>query len=378
MSFYNRLLEKRIKNNLFKGKIVVIYGPRQVGKTTLTKSILNEFKESSRFYYGDDPVVNESFKNKGIEQLRPLIEPYKLVVIDEAQSVENIGLTLKLIYDAFPGTQVIATGSSSFELTNSINEPLTGRKREFLMYPLSFQEIKQDLDLIKRKATLDRIFKYGLYPKVFTQSPDQTIPEIKEIAGSYLFKDILKFEQIRKPELLDNLLRALASQLGSEVSYQELAVLLKTDQTTIQRYIQLLEQSFIVFRLPAFNRNLRNEISKSRKIYFYDIGIRNAILDDFKDIALRGDSGAIWENIAIVERRKFLEYSGTGYKHYFWRTYEQAEIDLIEDSGGDLKAFEFKTSDKKVPKMSKVFSGAYPNTEYKVVNLSNFDDFVGL
>jgi len=378
MNSYYGLLQDIIQKNLFIGKILVIYGPRQVGKTTLVNNILKDSDEPSKFYFGDDPIVNQLFTNKGIEQLRPLIEPYKLIVIDEAQTIENIGRTLKLIYDAFPQTQVIATGSSSFELASSINEPLTGRKREFFLYPLSFKEISLELDPVKKLATLNRICKYGLYPKVFTQNPNQYEAEINEITKSYLFKDTLKYQEIRKPQLLEDLLRALALQLGSEVSFQELALLLKTDQTTIQRYIHLLEQSFIIFKLPSFSRNLRNEINKSRKIYFYDIGIRNSLLGDFKDTNLRVDKGAIWENLMILERMKYLEYSGVNYQHYFWRTYQQNEIDLVEDKNGELSSFEFKWNQNKQIKPPKLFVNTYPNTSFEVINSNNFDKFVGI
>jgi len=371
-----RKMQNIIENNLFDGKILLLFGPRQVGKTTLVKEILKKYPEESSYYDCLDPFFNEKFSGKSISEFQHIIQGKKILVLDEAQSVRNIGVTLKLLHDHFPKLQIIATGSSSFELANMVNEPLTGRKRTFCLYPLSVSEIVQDSSSMAIQAQIPHFLRYGMYPDIFQASEEKKEQDLRELTSSYLFKDILTFENIKKPDLLMRLLQALALQIGSEVSYTELANLLRVDQATVQHYIDLLEKIFVIFRLPALHRNLRKEIVKSRKIYFYDTGIRNALLNNFNPLEIRNDTGGLWENFMIVERMKFLEYSG-GYKNrYFWRTYDQKEVDYIEESGGKFDAFEFKWGTKKYPKPPKQFLEAYPGSSFSVIDPENYGSFL--
>jgi predicted AAA+ superfamily ATPase len=373
MKLFQRKLETIIENNLFKKRIIVIYGPRQVGKTTLVRKIQSKFAQSSYYFSADDTATVEQFSNKNTLELLALVKNYKLIVIDEAQRIVNIGLVLKQIHDSLPDLQIIATGSSSFDLANKINEPLTGRKRTFLMFPLSIQELlDSDYNKLEIQANLSSILELGLYPQIFSQNKIEAQKDLQELTSSYLFKDIFNFEIIKNPDLLSNLLKALALQVGSEVSYQELAILLKVDQTTVQRYVNLLEQAFIIFKLPAFSRNKRNEISKSRKFYFYDTGIRNAIINNFNPMSLRSDTEAIWENFCILEKMKNNQYEGKFVNTYFWRNYNQQEIDYIEEKDDLLDCFEFKYSENKKAKLPLVFARDYPKHTFKLVHKKNW------
>ena len=372
----SRLLEQKLKVHLEDNKALIILGPRQVGKTTLVKSILSSLDIDTAYWNGDEADIRANFENANSGKLKGLIGNSKLLVIDEAQRIQNIGLSLKLIIDQIPNVKVIATGSSSFDLANKINEPLTGRKWEFLMFPISYAEMVLHHGALEEKRRLDLRLIYGYYPDVVNQTSD---PEkiLKELASSYLYKDILTWERIQKPEKLERLLQALALQLGNEVSYQELAQLTGMDNQTVERYITLLEKSFIVFRLPSLNRNMRNELKKSRKIYFWDNGLRNAVINQFSPMSLRSDAGALWENFLMVERYKHTEYHSIHCNKYFWRTHAQQEIDYIEERNGLMQAYEFKWNPKSKQKISKVFSEHYPNSMQHIITPENFEEFVG-
>lgn len=371
-----RIVEEQIKKALFGGRIIVLYGARQVGKTTILKKIAEENKDISLFLNCDEPDVRTELTEKTSTELKKYIGNKKLVLIDEAQRVKNIGLTLKLLIDTYPEIQVVASGSSSFDLANKINEPLTGRKKEFLLFPISLAELRADQDEIEIRRLMENIMIYGLYPKVTTASNNIVAKDtIKEITQSYLYKDVLQFEGLKKPELVEKILQALALQLGQEVSFTELSRLLNTDKKTIEKYISLLEKAFIVFRLNPLSRNERNEIGKNKKIYFYDLGMRNGIIQNFNSINIRNDLGALWENFMIVERMKKNYYSDAKPNIFFWRTYSQKEIDYVEEMDGKLSGFEFKWSDQKWKK-PKDFLESYQDSTATLITKDNYTDFV--
>jgi predicted AAA+ superfamily ATPase len=366
-----RDIQIHIQKNLFKGKVIIIYGARRVGKTTLAKQILKEFPEGK--YINCELLQNKTtLETTNSEKLKDIIGNHRLVVLDEAQSIQNIGLILKIIADTFTETQIIATGSSSFDLASEISEPLTGRMRKYTLYPFSINEIIRALSLTDFKAKLDGFLRFGLYPEVYDKNEEDSIEELNELASNYLYKDVLQYQNIKKPNLIIDLLRALALQLGSEVSLYELASLLKQNSHTVLRYIELLEKSFVIFRLRAFARNLRNEISKTQKIYFYDLGIRNSLIQNFNPVTIRNDTGGLWENFCILERRKYLENNRKFVNTYFWRTYNQQEIDYIEEYGGMLHAFEFKYTSAKRVTIPKAFSSSYPEHSYTLITADNF------
>lgn len=370
-----RELEKIISARINHGKIIILLGPRQTGKTTLVKKILAESTRPSLYLNGDEPDIREMLTNTTSTQLKALIGNKKLVAIDEAQRIRNIGLTLKLIVDNLQDVQVLATGSSALELSNEINEPLTGRKYEYFLYPLSFKEMANYQSTIEEKRMLEHRMIFGYYPEVVTK-PGQETDILKLIAESYLYKDLFSWQDIKKPVLLEKLLQALALQLGNQVSFRELGQLLGADNETIERYIDLLEKAFIVFKLTSLSRNMRNELKKSRKIYFYDNGIRNAILNNFRPLGLREDTGALWENFMISERLKKQHYAGIWFNKWFWRTHAQQEIDYIEEYGGVMAAYEFKWNPRKKAKISKSFLDKYKVSTSQVVTKDNFLDFV--
>lgn len=370
-----RHLQSQIEKNLFKGKIIIIYGARQVGKTTLCKEILKKYPQNSK-YLNCELLQNKSvLETTNDKKIKSFLGNTKLVVLDEAQKIKDIGLVLKIIADTFPEIQIIATGSSSFELANKTSEPLTGRARRYLLYPFSIQEIKQELDLFDLDAKLENILRFGIYPSVFNRPEDEATEELLEIASNYLYKDILEFSGLRKPDLVLNLLKALSLQLGNEVSTSELANLLDKNSRTIESYLSLLEQCFIIFRIKSFSRNLRKEISKNYKVYFYDLGIRNSLIQNFNQLELRNDVGALWENFCVLERIKRNNNNRVFANYYFWRTYDQKEIDYIEERNGKLSAFEFKwKKDKQKP--PREFLDTYENSEFKVINKDNCWNFV--
>ncbi len=371
-----RSVETRIQARLFKGKAVILLGPRQAGKTTLVEGILRKRAEKVLELNADEPDVRELLDNCTSTRLRALIGESRLLFIDEAQRVPNIGLTLKLVTDRIPEVQVIATGSSAFELNARIAEPLTGRKFEFMLYPLSFAELVRHHGLLEEKRLLEHRLIYGSYPEIVT-SPGREQELIKLLAGSYLYQDLLTLEQINKPVLLEKILRALALQLGSEVSFQEVGQLVGANSQTIERYIALLEKAFVLFRLPALSRNVRNEIKKGKKIYFFDNGIRNAVIGNFTPLAGRTDTGALWENYLVSERVKLLNNLDIQADKYFWRTTQQQEIDYIEERRQQLHAYEFKWNTKKgAVRFPKTFLRNYDDVLTKTITPANYDEFL--
>ena len=369
-----RLLYKTIENKLFVGKIIILTGARQVGKTTLLKQLLRQ-KEGVLWLNGDELQVQNLFANASADRLLSEFSNSKIVILDEAQRIENIGLRLKLIADSDSDVQVIATGSSAFELANKVNEPLTGRKWEYQMFPLSFGEMVAHHGKLKEMRMLPRRIIYGYYPEVVTNDGNE-VEILKLLTDAYLYKDILSWESIKHPDKLQTLLRALAYQVGSQVSYNELSQMCSMDSKTVERYINLLEQCYIIFRLPSFSRNLRHELKSSRKIYFYDNGIRNALIADYRAPEVRQDIGALWENFVIAERMKSNEYYHRWVNCYFWRTKQQQEIDYLEESGGKLHAYEMKWNPRAKASITKTFTEAYPNSEFQVITPDNIADFL--
>lgn len=375
--YIKRYLEDQIENCLFKGKVIVIYGARQVGKTTLVKGFLEKYQNKYKTLYLNCEIlsVKENLKIPEPARLKNYFGDVKLVVMDEAQKIENIGLILKLLVDTYPEIQIIATGSSSFEINNKINEPLTGRVNKFILYPLSLEEININKNKFEIDAHLDKIIRFGLYPETYFLPEKQAVLRLDEISSDYLSKDILNFEGIKKSKIIIDLLQLLALQLGGEVSYHELATQLGISRITIQKYINILEQAFIIFTLRAFSRNLRKEISKSVKIYFYDIGIRNSLIQNYNTINLRADIGGLWENFCLLERLKHNHNHQILANYYFWRTYDQKEIDLIEEKQGKFNLFEFKWRSEKT-KMPQDFIKAYKESSYRLINKSNYWDLL--
>jgi len=369
----NRVLTNKIIDRVGKGKAIVLIGARQTGKSTLMQSVLEAF--SNHLYFnGDDPTDRFLLENVNTEDLRSLIGKHKILFIDEAQRISNIGLTLKLITDIFKNVQLLVSGSSAFELANHTNESLAGRKWEYRMYPISWSEFESHFGYKDALKQLHLRIIYGSYPDVINSIGNEA-EVLTQLVGSVLYKDILALGGIRKPDVLEKLLKALALQLGNEVSYNELAQTVGVDKNTISTYITLLEQSFIVFKLGSFSRNLRNEIKNNRKIYFYDNGIRNAILGSFSPLELRQDTGSLWENFLVSERMKSNHYSGKIVSTYFWRTTQQQEIDFIEEENMNLKAFEFKWSRKVKGKIPTTFSNTY-HADVTIIDKENFRTFL--
>ncbi len=372
-----RHLQRIIEKYLFQGKSIIIYGARQTGKTTLVENMINPYKAETLFLNGDDADTRELLTNLNATKLIPVIGNLKVVLIDEAQRIPETGLALKIIHDNFKNTQIIATGSSSFELANNINEPLTGRKFEFVLFPVSFAEMADHHGFLTEKRLLEHRLVFGYYPDIAINVGNE-VKLLKSLASSFLYKDLLTLETIKKPVLLEKILQALAFQIGNEVSYNELARLLGSDKETIEKYIDLLEKTCIIFRLGAFSRNARNEIKQGRKIYFYDNGIRNAVIGNFSPLPKRTDKGALWENFLVSERLKYLGNNEMERKSWFWRTTQQQEIDYIEEVEDKLLAFEFKWNPMKKVTLTKTFSNAYPNHQFKVITPVNFEEFVML
>jgi len=371
-----RIIQKRIKKFLFKGKTIIIYGARQVGKTTLVKSIQKEYVKNSAYFNCDEPDVRAALMDKTSTEIKNFFGNRKLIILDEAQREKNIGLTLKLMVDNFPSTQIIATGSSSFDLSNKIAESLTGRKYEFHLYPFSLTELNDKFSDLEINRLMGKMMIFGMYPVVALLSGDEEKGrELKELAKSYLYKDALQYQNIKNPEILEKLLQALALQIGNEVSYNELAGFLNIDKNTVANYIRILEQAFIIFRLNPFSRNSRNELKKMRKIYFYDVGIRNAIINNFNPLNLRQDVGALWENFMISERLK-RNNTGENIKSYFWRTKQGQEIDYLEEFAGKISGFELKWKQNKW-RAPKIFLEIYPKSSTLLINQNNHKKFWG-
>ena len=372
----SRQLASRITDRLFLGKAIILLGPRQSGKTTLIKEVLENSGEKYLILNADEPDVRELLEKASSARLRTIIGDSRIVCIDEAQRIPNIGLTLKILTDQIPEVQAIATGSSALELNSSIAEPLTGRKFEFTLPPLAFAELANHHGLLQERRFLEHRMLYGSYPEMIT-TPGREEELVRLLADSYLFKDLLTLEGIKKPSLLDKIVRALALQLGSEVSFQEIARTAGTNSHTAEQYIELLEKAFVLFRLPAYSRNARNEIKKGKKIYFLDNGVRNAIIGNFLPLSSRTDTGALWENYLVAERRKMLMNNGINATVYFWRTTQQQEIDYIEEGEQSLLACEFKWNPNKTrSRFPATFLRAYPQAHTRSITPSNYDLFL--
>ncbi|MBQ6069118.1 MAG: ATP-binding protein [Bacteroidales bacterium] len=369
-----RLLRDLIENRLYRNRAIIVVGPRQVGKTTLLRMLVADTQRKVLMWNCDEPDVRRKLSGPTSTELRAEIGDADLLLIDEAQRVKNIGITLKLMIDNFPEKQLVVTGSSAIELSNSINEPLTGRKYEYVMYPFSAEELINEFGVQEERRMLERRLVYGSYPEVVNNVGEER-EVLTDLVGSYLYKDIFSFQDVRKPEIIEQLLQALALQVGSEVSFNGLGRLLGLNSVTVQRYIDLLEKSFVVFHLRSFSRNVRSELKKSRKIYFWDNGVRNAVIGDYKALGLRSDVGALWENFVISERLKHNAYSLFYGKSYFWRAQLQQEVDYIEDIDGVLHAYEFKWSKTKQPRLTETFAKNYPDHTFEVVSPNNYQAF---
>jgi len=362
---------------LHPNKVLVIYGPRRVGKTTLLQTYLDQTRLKYKLDSGDNIRTQQILSSQDFNQILPYVEGYELLAIDEAQNIPNIGMGLKIIVDQTPGIRVIVTGSSSFELAGQVGEPLTGRKLTLSLYPLAQSELLSSYNRFELREKLADFLVFGAYPEVL-QAPTQKmrIETLTEIANSYLLKDILTFDRVKSSRTLLDLLRLLAFQVGNEVSLNELAIQLGMDVKTVQRYLDLLEKAFVIIRLGGFSRNLRNEITNKSKYYFIDNGIRNAIIAQFNGLELRNDIGALWENFGFIERLKVRAYRSLYANMYFWRTYDRQEIDLVEEFGGKLYGYEFKWSQTKTHLAPKNWSEAYPEASFSVIHPGNYQDFV--
>lgn len=369
-----RALENLIKNKLNTRKAIVLLGARQVGKTTLLKMIFGN-SEEVLWLNGDEMDVQALFANSSASRLKTIFGTKKTIIIDEAQRIHDIGLRMKLITDQIPEVQLVVTGSSAFELANQINEPLTGRKWEYKMFPLSFGEMVAHHGLLEEKRLLAHRMVYGYYPDIINNAGIEK-EILKQLSNSYLYKDVLLLEQIKKPEGLIKLLQGLAFQVGSQVSYNELSQLCGLDAKTVEKYIVLLEQTYIVFRVGSFSRNLRSELKRSRKIYFYDNGIRNALMANFNQVELRQDVGALWENFIFSERMKYLHYTQKWTNLWYWRTKEQKEIDCIEESDGQITAYEFKWNPTTKYKIPKLFLDTYQGSQFKIIHKDNLEEYL--
>ena len=367
-----RDLYKTLNLKFNKGKAIVLLGPRQVGKTTLIKKCLAG--KDFLFLNGDDPEIRDLLENAGVSKLKAIIGKNTTVFIDEAQRIKDIGLIAKMITDQFSKVQLILSGSSALEISHSTQESLTGRKFEYHLFPISWEEFENHVGYIEASAQLEERLIFGMYPDILKHRSEAR-EVLKQLTSSYLYKDVLSLTGIKKPDLLDKLLKALALQLGSEVSYNELSNMLQIDKATVSKYIDLLEKAFIVFRLNSFSRNQRNEIKNNRKIYFYDNGIRNMIINNLNPLDLRTDKGALWENFLIAERIKLQQYNQIYTNNYFWRTVQKQEIDFVEDLNGQLTAFEFKWKRKGSAKFPSAFLHKY-DAIGQVIDKDNFREFV--
>lgn len=366
---------RRIEAFIGRGKAIIIYGARQVGKSTLLHTIFDD-RDGVLWMNGDDLDIQRLFEDITSTRLRSIIGNNHWLIIDEAQRIRDIGLRLKLVTDQMPDVQVIATGSSSFQLAAGVQESLTGRKREFLMLPLSYQEMASHSGLLNEHRMIPHRMVYGFYPEVVT-SPGEEREVLQELSDSYLYKDILALESINKSDKVVKLLQALAYQIGEQVSFNEVGQLIGLDPKTVEKYVSILEQNYVVFRLPSFSRNLRNELKKSRKVYFWDLGIRNAVISNFQMVENRTDTGALWENFVIAERLKMLNNRHATASSWFWRTQQQNEIDYIEEREGHLQALELKWNTSKARvKEPDTFRRGYPDAGFSVITPDNVDDFL--
>ena len=373
-----RDLLPEIENALQPGKVIVLYGPRQVGKTTLAKELINAIPLRSRFINADELTYREVLGSQSSQKLGELLGNAELLVIDEAQRVPDIGLNLKILVDSFPHAKILATGSASFDLANKISEPLTGRKLTFNLYPVSYREIRETNGNIEARSQLERWLVWGGYPAIVT-TDDPVMRErlLGELVGSYLYRDILELDDVRRADKIVDLLRLLAFQIGQEVSIAELATSLGLNFQTVEKYLDLLEKVFVIFKVNGFSRNLRKEVRKNSRYYFFDNGVRNSLIQNFNALPLRNDIGQLWENYLVVERRKANQAADRSVNYYFWRTYDQKEIDSIEEHGGKLHGYEFKWQAGDIRRaVRNEFLEAYPESELMTVSRENFEEFL--
>lgn len=373
-----RFLLSQMQFSLQPGKVIVLYGPRQVGKTTLAKELLEILPLRSKFVNADEIAYRDVLASQSSQRLGELLGDAELLVIDEAQRVPEIGLNLKILVDSFPHARIIATGSASFDLANKISEPLTGRKLTFNLFPVSYREIQGTIGVIETRSQLERWLVWGGYPAIVTT--DDLISRerlLGELVGSYLYRDILELEGIRRADKIVDLLRLLAFQIGQEVSVSELATSLGLNRLTVERYLDLLEKVFVIFKVNGFSRNLRKEVTKNSRYYFYDNGVRNSLIQNFNPLVLRNDIGQLWENFLVMERRKTNQLAGRAVNAYFWRTYDQKEIDCIEEHGGKLYGYEFKWQSSDIRRsVRQEFLETYPNSELMTISQDNFEEFL--
>ncbi|MFA7332458.1 MAG: ATP-binding protein [Candidatus Delongbacteria bacterium] len=369
-----RMLERQIPGRLGDGKAILVQGARQTGKTTLIRNLLAG-REKVLALTGDEALTRQLLTDPDLARLRGLLGGQAVLFLDEAQRIPNIGLTLKLLVDHFPDLQILVTGSSSLELADHVHEPLTGRKWDFPLFPICWQELEEHVGAFDARRQLEQRLVYGMYPEVVSR-PGFERDLLTQLSGESLTRDLLAYEGLRKPELLGRLLQTLALQVGHEVSTNELAGLLQAGRGTINSYLDLLEKAYVVFTLPPFLRNRRDEIRSTRKVYFWDNGIRNALLGSFQPLDLRTDTGALWENFLVSERRKLLAYQRVPTRLCFWRTHSGAEVDLVEERDGRLTAWEFKWSPSKRAPCPVAFRESYPDATFQVLHRDSFRDFL--
>lgn len=368
---------KYIQQNLLPGKALIIYGPRRVGKTTILQEFTENYSGKFLMTTGEDRDIREVLQSESINTIKSYLTEFSLLIIDEAQKIQNVGAGLKLVVDHLPHLKVIVTGSSSLDLAQKTGEPLTGRRRLITVYPISVEELSLENSKLETHAKLEELLRFGSYPETITYtSESEKIEYLANLVDSYLYKDILELEELRNAEKLISLLRLLAFQIGSEVSLNELANNLDISKQTVDRYLDLLQKAFVLVKVGGFSRNLRKEVSKTSRYYFYDLGVRNAIIRNHNPLKLRNDVGQLWENFLLIERIKKLSYSKTYSNRYFWRTYDQKEIDYVEEREGKLYGYEFKFAVNKDPKAPQDWLGTYKNASYQVINRQNYFDFI--
>lgn len=377
-TYIRRAIEESIIKKLQPNKVVVLLGARRVGKTLLLNYLIeNSIHEPYVFFNGEDMAVQALLAQRTAENYERLLGDKKLLIVDEAQKVEGIGQILKLMVDSIEGLKVIATGSSVFDLANKLGEPLTGRKYTFKLFPLAQMEYSTNESMVQTRAKLEERLIYGCYPElVHLPSNQEKATYLNEMADAYLLKDILEFDGIRNSDKMFDLLRLIAFQIGKEISLDELGRQLAMSRNTVEKYLDLLSKVFVIYKLPGFSRNLRSEITKTNRWYFYDNGIRNALIRNFNPLSIRNDAGELWENYVLAERVKYQSYTNKQMTNFFWRTYEQQEIDWIEESGGKLMAYEIKWNPAKTVRVPPAWTKAYPESSFQVIHPENYLDWI--